>query len=156
MQHTKRNNTMVYTAKHALKRWLPAILWMAVIFWFSSQPQLPRPDSDLLNLIFKKAAHFGTYGVLALLYWRALGSRQRRRYALALAVLYAITDEFHQAWTPLRNPSPVDVLIDTAGAATALWGLLPIYGRFKHRAGQRTATNGASAGGESRGNINIP
>lgn len=101
--------------------WLPALAWMALIFWFSAQPDLPRPTSDLLNLIMRKTAHFGVYGVLALLYLYALGDWRRRWLALLLAALYAISDEYHQSWTPRRQPSALDVLIDSAGAATALW-----------------------------------
>jgi VanZ family protein len=130
MQRRKR---LQLALQHRLLRWLPAIAWMALIFWFSSQSKLPRPDSDLLNLLMRKTAHFCEYGMLALSYHWALGgatiipttrSGRRRLLALLLALLYAISDEYHQSWTPLRHPSPIDVLIDTAGAATALW-LLP-------------------------------
>jgi VanZ family protein len=106
-------------------RWLPAIAWMAIIFWFSSQPDLPRPPSDLLNFLMRKGAHFGVYAVLALCYLYALGDWRRRPLALLLAVLYAISDEYHQSWTPKRVPAPTDVLIDTAGAITALWVVAP-------------------------------
>lgn len=102
-------------------RWLPAIVWMVVIFWFSSQPDLPRPASDLLNLIVRKTAHFTVFGVLALLYLRALGDWRNRWLALLLTILYAISDEYHQSWTPLRHPAWTDVVIDSAGAVTALW-----------------------------------
>lgn len=112
-------------------RWLPALLWMTLIFWFSSQSDLPRPTSDLLNLLMRKSAHFSEYAVLALAYHWALtgslpsrGGQRWRAAALLLALLYAISDEYHQSWTPLRHPSALDVLIDTAGAATGLW-LLP-------------------------------
>jgi VanZ family protein len=101
-------------------RWLPALGCMALIFWFSSQPDLPRPPSDLLNLIVKKGAHFGIYGTLALCYLYGLGNRRHWLWALLLVVLYAVSDEYHQSWTPNRYPSALDVLIDTAGAATAL------------------------------------
>lgn len=128
----------------AIVRWLPAVGWMTMIFWFSSQSELPRPASNLLNLVLRKSAHFGVYGVLALTYHWALGSdtlipttssTRRRIIALGLALLYAISDEYHQSWTPLRQPSSVDVLIDTTGAATALW-LLPWLWRGQ---GARTA-----------------
>lgn len=109
-------------------RWLPAVAWMAVIFWFSAQPDLPRPASNLLNLIVRKTAHFTVFGVLALLYLKALGNWRKRWLALLLAVLYAISDEYHQSWTPLRHPAWTDVVIDSAGAFTALW-LLPVLRR---------------------------
>jgi VanZ family protein len=100
-------------------RWAALLLWMALIFAFSAQSQLPSlPQQDTL---FKKAAHFCVYAALALLAQRAL---YRRSWALAgallLAVLYAASDEWHQSFVPGRHPAATDVLIDTAGAASAL------------------------------------
>lgn len=104
-----------------LARWLAAIAWMALIFAFSSQSRLPSPDDPLLDLIFKKSAHFAVFGVLAFLIWRALpASRLIFAWAWLLTVLYAISDEFHQSFVALRHPAARDVLIDACGAATAL------------------------------------
>lgn len=116
--------------KRIILRWLPAIAWMILIFWFSSQPQLPRPASDLLNLVMRKSAHFAVFGVLALCYVYGLGGWHRRPAAFILTVLYAISDEYHQSFTPLRQPAWTDVLIDTAGALTALWLLGPWLQRW--------------------------
>ena len=35
-------------------------------------------------------------------------------------MMSAATDEIHQAFVPDRGPSPVDVMIDTAGASVGL------------------------------------
>jgi len=106
----------------ALLRWLPAIIWMAVIFFLSGRPDLPRPESDTANLVLRKSAHFASYMALALLYLRGLGGVDRRRgwIALLLAVAYAASDEYHQSWTPGREARLTDVLIDTAGAVAGL------------------------------------
>ncbi|WP_026369257.1 VanZ family protein [Kallotenue papyrolyticum] len=104
----------------AILRWLPALAWMALIFWFSSQPDLPRPANDLLNLILRKSAHAGVYAVLALLYVWALGGWRWRWWAFGLAALYAVSDEFHQSFTPKRHPTATDVLIDCLGAYAGL------------------------------------
>lgn len=112
-----------------LQRWGPPLLWMAVIFALSSRSQLPSAPQPLLDLLLKKAAHFVEYGLLALLWLRALspaGWRSTRGPALAaflIATLYAMSDEFHQALVPGRHPQLVDVLIDAAGAAAALLGV---------------------------------
>lgn len=111
--------------KRTILRWLPAFAWMALLFWLSSQPDLPGPQNPLLDVLFKKTAHFGSYGVLALLYLFAFGAWHKRPQALLLTGLYAISDEYHQAWTPLRTPAPMDVLIDAAGATVALWLVAP-------------------------------
>jgi VanZ family protein len=113
----------------AILRWLPALAWMALIFWFSSQSDLPRPTSDMLNLVLRKTAHFTVFGVLALSYLWALGEWRKRWLAFALTVLYAIGDEYHQSWTPLRHPAWTDVVIDSGGGWSALW-LLPRLRRW--------------------------
>jgi VanZ family protein len=111
--------------------WLPPLAWMGMIYYLSAQSTLPGPSQPLLDTLLKKGAHFGVYAGLAFWWWRALGSargtapeRLSNGTVLALAfiltVLYAASDEFHQSFTPSRHPSPWDVLIDTAGAATAL------------------------------------
>jgi VanZ family protein len=70
------------------------------------------------------------FGILALLVWRALATATRiprpAIWAIALTVLYAITDELHQGAVSGRHASPVDVGIDAAGAivAVAVIGLL--------------------------------
>jgi VanZ family protein len=105
----------------ALARWLAVAFWMALIFGFSAQPQLPALPEPLLDLLLKKGAHFTVYAVLAALLWRALvPSRRVWASAWLLAVLYACSDEWHQSFVPGRHPSPWDVLIDGCGAATAL------------------------------------
>lgn len=70
----------------------------------------------------RKLAHFTEYLVLSLLLYRAL--RGERRWtlrsallALALAGLYALTDEAHQGLVPGRVPARTDCLIDLSGAA---------------------------------------
>lgn len=104
-----------------------ALVWMALIFYASSLPSSSTgPDTPLWNL-FLKTLHFGGYGVLALLF---LGFfRQSRNQAntlqnyfvsLLLAAVYAVTDEWHQAFSPGRHPSLRDVLIDTIGAGAFL------------------------------------
>jgi hypothetical protein len=109
--------------KQTLFRWLPAIIVMAVIFGFSSIPSKEMPMFGVLDLIVKKGAHMLGYGLLALAFWYALRFDRRRWWlALLLAVLYALSDEFHQSFVPGRHPSLVDaLLIDGSGAGLALF-----------------------------------
>jgi len=95
-----------------------ALAWMAVIFWFSSQPDLPQAALSWLDLIFKKLAHAAAYGLLWWLWLRATG---RRRLALAITLLYAVSDEWHQTFVPGRNGWWVDVVVDGMGAGLAMW-----------------------------------
>ena len=106
-----------------IKRWLPAVLMMVVIFGFSSITGTQMPNFGLWDLIVKKGAHVLGYVLLALSLWYAQGFDRRRAWlALVLAILYAISDEFHQSFVAGRHPSWVDALvIDGCGAAFGLF-----------------------------------
>jgi VanZ family protein len=100
-----------------------------VIFFLSHIPHL-RITKEWWDYPARKAAHMVEYGILALLLTRAFtGSTSWSRkkifaVSLACSVLYAASDETHQLFVAGRHGSPIDVLIDTTGAALAL-GLKP-------------------------------
>jgi len=104
----------------ALSRFVPPLALMAVIFAFSAQPDL---DTGLgaFDLVLRKLVHMVEYGLLWWLWWRALGY-EKPGVAAAIAIAYAVSDEFHQSFVEGRVGSPVDVLIDSAGVAIA-WRL---------------------------------
>ena len=103
-------------------KWLPALLVMLAIFLLSAQPSYELPNFDWADRIVKKGSHMMGYAILALSYWRAFDLRSNTRgLAWLLAVVYAVTDEWHQAFVPGRQPSILDVLIyDQLGALIAL------------------------------------
>lgn len=102
-------------------RWAAVGIWMGLIFLMSAQQSLPSLPDGTFDFLSKKAAHFGTYAVLSSLIWWAIApARLAYPLAWALATLYALSDEWHQSFVPGRSPSLRDVLIDAAGAATAL------------------------------------
>jgi VanZ family protein len=138
--------------KQTILRWLPAIGWMALIFWLSAQPDLPEPPNALLNLVLRKGAHFTAYAVLALCYLYALGDGRpwHRWLALLLAILYAMSDEYHQSWTPKRQPALTDVVIDSAGACTALWLWSRLAGQAIVGKARSWAVGSGQANGEKR------
>ena len=107
----------------AAARWAAVLLWMAVIFTLSAQPHLPQAPEPWLDTLLKKTAHGLEYAILALLVrWglRGHGVAHAGRWAWVWAVLYALTDEAHQALVPGRHPSGWDVGIDGLGAALGL------------------------------------
>lgn len=72
------------------------------------------------NVLVRKAAHITEFGVLAVCtsyYFHVCRLRRRRGigYAVALSVVYAITDEIHQLFVPGRSGRVTDVLIDSIG-----------------------------------------
>jgi len=93
---------------------------MGVIFAFSAQPSL---DSGLgiIDSVGRKLVHFAEYGLLCLLWWRLLrtgmDSGRAAFFAFVLSSLYAVSDEFHQTSVEGRHGTPVDWVIDSAGAA---------------------------------------
>lgn len=100
-----------------LRRWGLLLAWMAVIFWFSHQPaEVSRQLAESKPV--RKLGHFGGYAVLGALAARAAG---RPGAALAIGLLYAAADEWHQTFVPGRSGQLSDVLLDTAGTAAGLW-----------------------------------
>jgi VanZ family protein len=104
----------------AVSRFVPPLLLMAVIFFLSAQPNLSS-GLGTIDLIGRKLVHMSEYGLLFLLWLRATRWRTPL-LATAVAIGYAVTDEWHQTAVAGRHGSPVDVLIDSAGVATA-WAL---------------------------------
>lgn len=104
-----------------MKRWLPSLLLMAIIFGFSSVPSYQMPKFGLADYLVKKGGHAFGYGLLALFNWYGLNGR-RPWLAWLMAVAYAALDEVHQSFVPGRNASFVDVLVfDNLGALAGLW-----------------------------------
>ena len=105
-----------------LDRWLPPLVLMAIIFALSAQPDLSS-GLGTIDLIGRKIVHALEYALLCFLLWRALRPTLPRvravLVAFAIAVAYACTDELHQTFVDGRHGSPVDVGIDTVGAAAA-------------------------------------
>jgi VanZ family protein len=125
-----------------VKVWIPPVAWAALIFVFSEQafsgantsrilqpllryllPPISASDIEIVHLLLRKVGHFVEYFILAALITRALCqptphelSARHLALAVALAALYAISDEWHQALVPNRSASGVDVLIDVFGA----------------------------------------
>ena len=126
--------------------WLPPLIWMAAIFYFSTDtfsggntgslfyrvarvavPSLTLAQFAPIHFYIRKAAHFTEYAILALLLFRAFRAgatiKWHRRwafYSLLIVVLYALSDEWHQSFTRDRVGSIQDSLTDIAGGTTAL------------------------------------
>ena len=94
-----------------LRAWAPVVVWAAVIFAFSSVPSLST-ELGTWDTILRKLAHVTEYAILGGLLQRAL---RRPGLAVALAVLYAVTDEVHQTFVEGRLGTPRDVAIDLVG-----------------------------------------
>ena len=100
-----------------MRRFGPPLLLMALIFFFSAQPDL-NSGLGVWDTIGRKLIHAATYGTLFWLWWRALGYGNPWP-AVAITVLYAASDEYHQTFTEDRHGTSVDVAIDAAGVLIA-------------------------------------
>ena len=107
-------------------RWLPALGWMALIFVLSSISGLRVSDDAAVDEPLRVAAHFFIYAVLGglvllgLTAWRQPGPATAT-LALVVALLYAATDELHQAFVPGRAAQIEDVFVDAVGAAVGIF-----------------------------------
>jgi VanZ family protein len=130
-----------------LRNWFPVFLWALLIFFFSTDlfssantagafepilqqlfPQLTADHIERIHAVFRKLGHFTEYFVLGGLLWRALRSQDAARtrarrlvLSLAITVIYAVSDEWHQSLVPSRTASVIDVLIDTIGGLCGIW-----------------------------------
>lgn len=139
------------TAPRTRLRFLPAILWLAVIFFLSSQTGeqtaalslaiarwLARlfPGVSLTSL--RKAAHIGVYFVEGALLFPALyGQKGRAGRALALTValcaLIAVVDEAHKLAIPGRHCSWPEAALNFLGALPGVALALAIVKRKEKR-----------------------
>jgi VanZ family protein len=113
---------MTMTRLRKLDPWAPPLLLMAVIFTLSAQPDLSS-GLGLVDAIGRKFIHAGEYALLCALWFRALRTVTRWPAsiagAVAIAVAYSASDEYHQSFVHGRHASAVDVLIDLLGALLA-------------------------------------
>jgi len=93
---------------------------------------MPEKTIEKIHFAVRKTAHFVEYSILALLIWLLIhfdpawaACRSGEFWtALLVAVLYAVSDEFHQSFVSGRQAAVGDVLLDSCGAAfglAALW-----------------------------------
>jgi VanZ family protein len=101
--------------------WVPVVLYMAAIFAASSLSNPPVP-SDVPDFSLHEIAYFG----LTLLLIRALAGGRWHAVthgvlagACIVAVLYGVTDEWHQMYVPNRTPELRDLRSDAIGAVVA-------------------------------------
>lgn len=104
----------------------PVFLWALLIFFFSSQTVLASLNISVADFIFKKSAHMFVFGVLYFLLFRAFVKTLDKKFSkffwlltFVLCLSYAISDEYHQSFTPGRHPSLRDIGYDSLGMLIA-------------------------------------
>lgn len=76
----------------------------------------------ICEAIIRKLAHLFIYltaGIWAMCLYNTFNINEKNKilYSITTVCFYACTDEFHQGFTPGRNPSVLDVILDTIGAS---------------------------------------
>jgi len=101
------------------KLWVPVIVWLGVIFYFSNIPDLKTGLE--YDFLLRKMAHLTEYFILTFLLHRAFSGSFNINafrlfiYPVIFSLLYAISDEIHQYFILGRGCSAKDVLIDAIG-----------------------------------------
>ena len=93
-------------------RFFPVIIWMSVIFYFSSRSTAGVPVYGFDRFLLFKTFHLLEYAILYLCFFYATKAGGR---SVILSYLYGLTDEFHQSLTPGRTPKFTDTLFDLLG-----------------------------------------
>ena len=103
--------------------WLPAALYMALIWALSSiaLPELPIDSVPLRD----KGVHFLEYGALGLLVahatlrtWPHRSAARTLPLAVLICVAWGVLDEIHQAFVPGRSADVLDLVADTLGTVS--------------------------------------
>lgn len=125
--HGEENDKRLSLGEYWLFYLIPIFLWMFIIYLLSSQSTLTSGGStfDLTAYLLRKTAHIGEYFVLTILIVRAIDILDQpiNRALLmggAFSLLYALSDELHQTFVPLRDGKFMDIGIDLIGIIIAL------------------------------------
>ena len=100
--------------------WLPLIIYCLAIYIQSGQP---GPEQFLDVRFLDKFMHFGAYGLLGILFFRAYETLPLKNFknlliliSIGSATLYGISDEIHQYFVPSRQADIMDVIANTVGS----------------------------------------
>ena len=115
-----RKSLKSYRGAIFLKFWLPVCLYAGAIFFYSS---LSTPPIAPKILYADKLLHAFEYAILGYLIARAARNSADLRlrthfriFAVCIAILYGLSNEFHQYFIPEREAEILDVLADGVGA----------------------------------------
>ena len=117
-----------------VKFWTPTIIWMTLIFFFSSKQSVRVSEIYFLQFLFFKTLHLIEYAILFILFYWSLKNTtndvdwKNRANAIIFSIVYAFTDEIHQVFVSSREGRLRDVGIDAIGILLGvfiIWKLLP-------------------------------
>ncbi len=109
---------MLLFKRKFFKFWFPVLIWALVIFILSSIPNLQSGLEQ--DFVLRKIAHILEYAILNLFLIRAftaegLDYKKAIIFSTIVAILYALSDEYHQTFVFGREGKLKDVGIDSIG-----------------------------------------
>jgi len=93
-------------------RFIPSILWMLVIFYFSSKSTTGIGTNTTNRFLILKSFHLIEYAILSFLLYFAF---KKPKISIPIAYFYSLSDEFHQTFIAGRSGRFRDTLIDLLG-----------------------------------------
>ena len=130
--------------KKKILAWILFLLWLVVIFFFSSQNGQSSSDlsngllnfleeftrlpltNEFFSFLIRKLAHFTEYLILGILscnlvkQYRSL-NKMEYLAILLFCITYAISDEVHQMFVNGRSPQVFDVFVDSLGSSVGIF-----------------------------------
>ncbi len=102
-------------------RFVLVLAWATIIFIASSFPNPPGASGNEWRYNLAHMVEYAILGALTVLALRAYRPNSRRfvipAAAFTFAILYGMSDEFHQSFVPNRDANWLDVGFDALGAA---------------------------------------
>ena len=107
-----------------------------VVEFIPSIKNMPEPEKenviDRIESIIRKIAHYSIYTLVGILLMSLMSTYKikeldRIAVSLIVGVIYAVTDEIHQAFVPGRGPLVTDVILDSMGVLTGIFIVMLFY-----------------------------
>ncbi len=133
MKRKKDRKRPLHLKSKAAFAWTWVVLYAAMIFSISSLPGSSPILQTVEKYVWDKLLHLLEYSVLGILLVRALALSFKYRslehlafMAFVFGSLYAVSDEWHQSFIPLRSASVYDWMADSMGIliGACAWGSL--------------------------------
>ncbi len=119
-------------------KWCFLLLWMVLIFFFSSQNGTMSSNTSQSFLFaisqflpflsgreffIRKCAHFFLYFVLGILVYLVMKEYTKKPFfwCVLFCFFYACSDEMHQFFIANRSGNVFDVLLDSVASSISLW-----------------------------------
>ena len=107
-----------------------------VVEFVPSIKNMPEKEKEqaeyIIEKVIRKIAHYSIYTLVGILLMALMSTYKikeldRIAISMIIGVIYAATDEIHQAFVPGRGPLVTDVILDSIGVLTGICIVLLVY-----------------------------